>query len=580
MIQTLLRRRLEPRHGDHVVVRAGAARHGGRDEEARRTFFGGETILVTSGDGLHDVDVTALLGHHRRTGALATLAVKPVERPVRVRRRHPRPRHADPRLPGEADARRGALGARQLRRLRDRARAARPDPGRTRSTTSAATSGRARRRRRAGLRVHDDGVLERRRRPRRVSQLDPRRRARPRARRDPRRGGRPGRLGGGGLPDRRRRAVLDGPIVLGPNVRRRGGRADPRARRRSAPTAASGARPRSAAPRCSPGRRFRTRGSRSPGSSATRRSSPRASCATRPRSQFLTPRHALAARATSGRTLGACGLSICCCPFAARRAAPTARSCASLPRRPPRPTAAALRPLRRADRLARRALRGVPGRRLAFRAPARRSRTRAPARALVAGWKERGLRRLAAETAGSSSAVRAAARRGGDRVRSRRRATARSGAGTHGRAARPGARRALGRCRVVAAPRAHGPRAASARPLARGARANVRGLVPRGPRAGAHVALVDDVYTTGATVAAAATELRRAGARTVDVVTFARAIRGRRCAAGDRVRLRIQVATVDEEAPVRLQVKGKNVEVSPTPQGVRGEEAREARAGT
>ena len=44
-------------------------------------IWAGETILVTSGDGLHDIDVTALLGHHRRTGAIATLAVKPVEDP-------------------------------------------------------------------------------------------------------------------------------------------------------------------------------------------------------------------------------------------------------------------------------------------------------------------------------------------------------------------------------------------------------------------------------------------------------------------------------------------------------------------
>jgi mannose-1-phosphate guanylyltransferase/mannose-1-phosphate guanylyltransferase/phosphomannomutase len=44
-------------------------------------FWGRETILVTSGDGLHDVDVTALLGHHQRTHALATLAVKPVDDP-------------------------------------------------------------------------------------------------------------------------------------------------------------------------------------------------------------------------------------------------------------------------------------------------------------------------------------------------------------------------------------------------------------------------------------------------------------------------------------------------------------------
>jgi NDP-sugar pyrophosphorylase family protein len=44
-------------------------------------FWEHETILVTSGDGLHDVDVTALLGHHRRTSALATLALKPVDDP-------------------------------------------------------------------------------------------------------------------------------------------------------------------------------------------------------------------------------------------------------------------------------------------------------------------------------------------------------------------------------------------------------------------------------------------------------------------------------------------------------------------
>jgi predicted amidophosphoribosyltransferase len=39
------------------------------------------------------------------------------------------------------------------------------------------------------------------------------------------------------------------------------------------------------------------------------------------------------------------------------------------------------------------------------------------------------------------------------------------------------------------------------------------------------VVLVDDVYTTGATVGSAATELRRAGARVVHVVSFARAVR-------------------------------------------------------
>ena len=39
------------------------------------------------------------------------------------------------------------------------------------------------------------------------------------------------------------------------------------------------------------------------------------------------------------------------------------------------------------------------------------------------------------------------------------------------------------------------------------------------------VVLVDDVYTTGATAAAAAATLRRAGASRVEVVTFARAVR-------------------------------------------------------
>jgi predicted amidophosphoribosyltransferase len=63
------------------------------------------------------------------------------------------------------------------------------------------------------------------------------------------------------------------------------------------------------------------------------------------------------------------------------------------------------------------------------------------------------------------------------------------------------------------------------RGLTRGQRRhNVRGAFRAG-RAPASVALVDDVYTTGATVAVAATELRRAGARAVHVVTFARAVR-------------------------------------------------------
>jgi ComF family protein len=55
-------------------------------------------------------------------------------------------------------------------------------------------------------------------------------------------------------------------------------------------------------------------------------------------------------------------------------------------------------------------------------------------------------------------------------------------------------------------------------------RANVRGAFAADPN-DREIVLVDDVYTTGATAAACATALRRAGASRVDVVCFARALR-------------------------------------------------------
>jgi predicted amidophosphoribosyltransferase len=54
---------------------------------------------------------------------------------------------------------------------------------------------------------------------------------------------------------------------------------------------------------------------------------------------------------------------------------------------------------------------------------------------------------------------------------------------------------------------------------------NARGAYVALTRPPSVVALVDDVYTTGATAAAGAAALLRAGAARVDVVTFARTVR-------------------------------------------------------
>ena len=147
-----------------------------------------------------------------------------------------------------------------------------------------------------------------------------------------------------------------------------------------------------------------------------------------------------------------------------------------------------------------------------------------PARELVAAWKERGLRKLGRELAELvAAAVPPPTANGvvfvpGDVERTLWR----------GQNAAEGLARLLAHrwnlpvlpllARRSPAPRQRGLSRADRR-------ANVRGAFEARAAPPARVVLVDDVYTTGATVAAAARELKRAGARRVEVVTFARVLR-------------------------------------------------------
>ena len=146
-------------------------------------------------------------------------------------------------------------------------------------------------------------------------------------------------------------------------------------------------------------------------------------------------------------------------------------------------------------------------------------------RLLVAGWKERGLRRLADDAA---AVMAERLPHPGDAV-------------AHIRAARsrppPPARLSPRRAARLARSRAHwslpceplltrSGRSLRQRGLSLPERRrNVAGAFRAACRVRRTVVLVDDVYTSGATVHAAASALRAAGARRVDVVTFARALR-------------------------------------------------------
>jgi ComF family protein len=163
------------------------------------------------------------------------------------------------------------------------------------------------------------------------------------------------------------------------------------------------------------------------------------------------------------------------------------------------------------------------GRRLAFATARAAVSYEGVAKTLVAAWKERGLRSLTAIFA--DLVAETVARPSVDCVAfvpgARDRSLWRGQNAAQALAERLAARWELEPIPLLARARAT-PRQ---RGLSRRARrANVRNAfsAAAAPRS---VTLVDDVYTTGATVSVAATELRRAGAKTVHVVTFARATR-------------------------------------------------------
>jgi predicted amidophosphoribosyltransferase len=164
------------------------------------------------------------------------------------------------------------------------------------------------------------------------------------------------------------------------------------------------------------------------------------------------------------------------------------------------------------------------GRRLAFVRARSALVYDARARLLVSAWKERGRRDLAAVLSGVVAEV--IARPDVDAITfvpgDRERGRARGHVPAERLAEALAARWELPVGSLLART-GHAPRQAGLPRKRR--RANVRGAFAPNGNAPPAVALVDDVYTTGATASACATELRRSGARRVEVVCLARAVR-------------------------------------------------------
>jgi predicted amidophosphoribosyltransferase len=145
------------------------------------------------------------------------------------------------------------------------------------------------------------------------------------------------------------------------------------------------------------------------------------------------------------------------------------------------------------------------------------------ARTLVRSWKEHGLRRLATEAAGLVAEV--VAPPGVDVLThvpgDPERALQRGDVPPRALAAALALLWAIPTADLLRRTRSQRQRGLSLADRRR----NVRGTVaPRGdaPR---RVCVIDDVYTSGATADACASALRKAGARHVEVVTLARAVR-------------------------------------------------------
>jgi predicted amidophosphoribosyltransferase len=164
------------------------------------------------------------------------------------------------------------------------------------------------------------------------------------------------------------------------------------------------------------------------------------------------------------------------------------------------------------------------GRRIAFASARAALVYDARARRFVQAWKERGLRHLARDAAAlvsetlSRPDVAALAFVPADAERSLRRGhrPAESLARELGIVWRLPVEPLVRRARAVERQRGLGLAAR---------RRNVRGAFAPARASPQRVCLVDDVYTSGATASAAASALRKAGARRVEVVTLARAVR-------------------------------------------------------